>query len=99
MKELRLVLPAARDAERIEEYAAEFPAERLQVTLDPERIPGLDCLENYENAADWLRFCEAEAGRITWYMTERVRDGRIVGFVCLRHRLEYLSGKAANRFH
>ena len=89
MEELRLVLPAARDAERIEEYAAEFPAERLQVTLDPERIPGLDCLENYENAADWLRFCEAEAGRITWYMTERVRDGRIVGFVCLRHRLEY----------
>lgn len=74
---------------RIAQYRAEFPADRMRVTLNPDRIPGLDHLENYDNTADWLRYCRTMSGKITWYMSVRKTDGRTVGFVCLRHRLEY----------
>ena len=32
----------AADAPLIEEYRASFPKERMRVTFDPDRIPGLD---------------------------------------------------------
>ena len=89
MPGLFLVRPFLAGAQKIEAYRAEFPAEGMPVTFDPERIPGLDFLENYDSAADWLRFCESMAGKISWYMTVRESDGKAVGFLCLRHRLEY----------
>ena len=89
MSGLILVQPSLASAEKIAEYRAEFPAERMQVTCDPDRIPGLDCLEAYEHIPDWLRFCESMKGKISWYMTVRESDGKIVGFLCLRHQLEY----------
>ncbi|MBQ7655653.1 MAG: GNAT family N-acetyltransferase [Clostridia bacterium] len=89
MSILVLKRPSLADAEKIEEYRAEFPADRMRVTYDPERIPGLDRLENYDSVPDWLRFCESMKGKITWYMTVRESDGKIVGFLCLRHKLEY----------
>ena len=87
MDEIRLAEPTQADAERIAEYRAEFP--RNQVTCDPDRIPGLDGLEDFDSVADWLRYCESMRGKITWYMAVRNSDDRIVGFCCLRHRLEY----------
>lgn len=87
MDEIRLAEPTQADAERIAEYRAEFP--RSQVTCDPDRIPGLDGLEDFDSVADWLRYCETMRGKITWYMAVRNSDDRIVGFCCLRHRLEY----------
>ena len=89
MDKLRLVPPAMADAPAIAEYRAAFPAARLQVTLDPERIPGLDHLEQYGDVPTWLRFCKRMAGKISWFMCVREGDGRIVGFVCIRHALEY----------
>lgn len=89
MDEIRLEEPTRADAERIAEYRAEFPEDRMQVTCDPDRIPGLDGLEDFDCVADWLRFCETMRGKITWYMAVRNSDGRIVGFCCLRRKLEY----------
>ena len=89
MDELELIRPSAAYIREIIEYRDEFPAERARVTLDPDRIPGLDYLEDYDDPLDWLRFCEEMAGKISWYMAVRKGDGRVVGFVCLRHRLEY----------
>ena len=89
MSVLKLLLPSIQDVEEIEKYRAEFPADRVQVTAEPDRIPGLDYLENYSSVREWLEFCETMAGKITWYMSVRESDGKLVGFCCLRHKLEY----------
>lgn len=86
---LKLVKPSAEYAEQISEYRAEFPVERERVTYDPSRIPGTDYLEKYDNVLDWLAFCESMAGKLTWYMTIREDDSRLVGFIAFRHKLEY----------
>ncbi|MDE7292181.1 MAG: hypothetical protein K2N58_09065 [Treponemataceae bacterium] len=71
MEKIKLVEVSAEYAEKILEYRAEFPAERMRVTYDPERIPGLDYLENYgdgqkyENVIEWLKFCEEMSDKIT----------------------------------
>ena len=87
--EITLVRPSADYARQIDEYRAEFPSDRERVTLDPDRIPGADYLEDYASAAEWLDFCESEKERISWFMSVRRSDGRIVGMSCLRHKLEY----------
>ena len=38
---------------------------------------------------DWIDFCDGMSGKITWYMSVRESDGRIIGFLVLRHKLEY----------
>lgn len=38
---------------------------------------------------EWLKFCEEMSGKITWYMSIRESDEKIVGFIVFRHRLEY----------
>ena len=89
MDELQLVSLSLNMVDKIADYKASFPAERMRVTLDPDRIPGLDYLEEYENIPSWLQFCEAMRDKITWYATIRKRDGKMVGALCLRHKLEY----------
>lgn len=89
MSPIKLIKVYAEYAEQIEEYRAEFPAECMRVTYDSTRIPGLDYLEKYDNVLDWLQFCEAMSDKLTWYMAIRENDGRIVGFVVFRHKLEY----------
>ena len=89
MGEIGLVQLAAEYAEQIAAYRAEFSPDRMQVSYDPDRIPGMDYLENFSDVREWLRFCETEKGQITWYMSVRKKDRRIVGFSCLRHSLEY----------
>ena len=89
MPGLFLVSPTLADARKIEEYRAEFSSGWTRVSYDPDRIPGLDGLESHESVAAWLRYCDAMRGKISWFMTVRESDGRIVGFLCLRHRLAY----------
>ncbi len=89
MDELQLIRPTPAWAEAIATYRASFPDDRTQVTADPDRIPGLDGLEEYDSVPAWLAYCATMEGRISWYMAVRKRDGKIVGFCCLRHRLEY----------
>lgn len=89
MNEIKLLQPSIEDVEKIAEYRAEYPSDRMRVTLDPDRIPGLDYLEKYDNIYEWLQFCESMKDRITWYMSVRTSDRKIVGFCCLRHKLEY----------
>ena len=89
MNGISLVIPTQEDAERIAAYRAEFPAGRARVTYDPDRIPGIDHLERFSTVSEWLRFCETQKERITWFMSVRAGDDRILGFCCLRHRLEY----------
>lgn len=89
MSEITLIKPSAKYAEKIEEYRAEFPAERERVTYDPSRIPGMDYLEKYDNVHDWLQFCENMSDKLTWYMAIRQCDSKIVGFIVFRHKLEY----------
>lgn len=86
---MKLIKVSADYADQILEYRAEFPAERMRVTYDPDRIPGLDYLEKYENVLEWIQFCEGMSDKITWYMAVRERDGKIVGFIVFRHKLEY----------
>lgn len=89
MDAIRLIRPAAEYAARIEEYRAEFPTDRMRVTLNEERIPGMDYLEDFGSVREWLEFCEEQRDRLTWFMAVRDCDGKIVGFCCLRHKLEY----------
>lgn len=89
MDRVKLVQVSAEYAEQILEYRAEFPDERMRVTYDPGRIPGMDYLEKYDDVLDWIQFCEDMWDKITWYMTIRESDGKIVGFVVFRHKLEY----------
>jgi len=89
MSKINLIKVSAEYAEKIVEYREEFPDERMRVTYDPERIPGLDYLEKYDDVHDWLDFCEEMRDKITWYMSVRESDDRIIGFLVLRHKLEY----------
>ncbi len=89
MDEIKLVKPSAEYAEQIAEYREEFPSERMRVTYDPDRIPGMDYLEDYGSVQEWLDFCESMKDKISWFMSVRSSDGKIVGFCCLRHKLEY----------
>ena len=88
MGELRLMEPSVEWADRIEEYRAEFP-QGMRLTYHVARIPGLDYAEQYDDVCDWLAFCETMRGKVTWYMSVRESDGRIVGFCSLRHALEH----------
>lgn len=89
MGEIMLMKPSAEYALEIEHYRAEFPAERERVTYDANRIPGLDYIERYDNVIDWLQFCEDMSDKLTWYMTFRESDRKIIGFIVFRHNLEY----------
>ncbi|MCI9406543.1 MAG: GNAT family N-acetyltransferase [Oscillospiraceae bacterium] len=95
MDQIKLIRVSAKYAEKIWEYRAEFPADQMRVTYDPARIPGMDYLEKYndglkyENVLDWLTFCEDMSDKLTWYMSIRENDGKIVGFILFRHKLEY----------
>ncbi len=89
MEELRLVPVFPALTEKIVAYRAAFPRDRERVTVDPDRIPGLDYLEEYTDIPSWLRFCETMRDKITWYAAIRRQDGKMVGALCLRHRLEY----------
>lgn len=89
MSQIKLIKASAEYAEKIWEYRAEFPDERMRVTYDPERIPGLDYLEKYDNVLEWLQFCDEMSDKITWYMSVRESDDRIIGFIVFRHKLEY----------
>ena len=88
MDELRLIEPTLGYAAQIEEYRAEFPQD-MRLTYHVSRIPGMDYAEQYGDVVDWLAFCETMRGKVTWYMSVRESDGRIVGFCSLRHALEY----------
>ena len=87
MSRIKLIEVSAEYAEKILEYRAEFPAQRMRVTYDPSRIPGMDYLEKYDNVIEWLQFCEDMSDKITWYMAIRESDGKIVGFIVFRHKL------------
>lgn len=89
MEERRLFKPSIEYAEQIAEYKAEFSPEQIRATYDPDRIPGMDYLENYNSIPEWLRFLDTVKGKITWHMSVRMSDGKIIGFCCLRHKLEY----------
>lgn len=87
MSEMRFVSVTELSAAVVDEYRAAFPADRQRVTLDPKRIPGIDHLEEFADTAAWLTFCKAMAGKVSWYAL--TRNGRILGMLCLRHRLEF----------
>ena len=47
MKNIKLIKVSGEYAHEILEYTEEFPNERMRVTYNPNRIPGLDYLEDY----------------------------------------------------
>lgn len=89
MSDLILTRPTLSDRSAIEAYRAEFLPGRARVTFDPARIPGMDHLEACGSVEAWLRFMEEMKGKISWFMSVRPSDRRPIGFLCLRHRLEY----------
>ena len=86
---LTLIRPCRAWLRRISDYRAAFSPDRARVTYIPERVPGLDHLEEFESAGEWLKYAARMKGRISWYMAVRLSDLRVVGFVCLRHDLRY----------
>ena len=89
MTELLLVQPSKEYADRIDEYRSEFSLDGPRMTYFENRIPGMDHLEEYETVDEWLQYTETMEGKISWYMAVRKSDNRIIGFSCLRHKLEY----------
>ena len=89
MDTLRLLPLSLEMMEELTAYRAEFLPGRPRVTYDPDRVPGLDHLENFPNVPEWLRWCGTMSGKITWFASVRESDGLPVGCLCLRHRLEY----------
>ena len=89
MSEIKLIKLSAGYLYEIEKYRSEFPDERERVTLIPDRIPGMDYLENYDNVSEWLKFCETMSDKLSWYISIRESDSKIVGFMVFRHKLEY----------
>ena len=62
MEKLRLIPVTEAAAEAVEGYRAAFPEDRERVTYDPRRIPGLDGLEAFPDAAAWIRYTREMAG-------------------------------------
>ena len=89
MEKLRLEKLNEKHLGQISGYISEFPEERLKVTFDPDRIPGLDHLECFGSIGEWYAFCLKNTGKISWFVTIRESDGKMIGAVCLRHSLEY----------
>lgn len=89
MDAISLVGVSPKFAGKIEDYAASFPCGRERVTFDPDRIPGLDHLEQFGSVAGWLEFCQQMRGKIGWFISLRESDGKMIGALCLRHSLEY----------
>ena len=89
MKNIKLIKVSGEYAHEILEYTEEFQNQRMRVTYNPNRIPGLDYLEEYENVSEWICYCESMLNKITWYMAIRENDNKIVGFIVFRHKLEY----------
>lgn len=89
MDKIKLVKVSVEYADKIMEYKSEFPDDRERVTYDPARIPGMDYLEKYDNVFEWIEFCKSMSDKLTWYMTVRECDNRIIGFIVFRHKLEY----------
>ena len=78
MEELRLFKPSIEYAEQIAEYKAEFSPEQIRATYDPDRIPGMDYLENYNSIPEWLCFLDTVKGKITWYITSIMRFSAVI---------------------
>lgn len=89
MDEITLVPVSAAYADQLLEYRSAFPDSREQVTCDPDRIPGMDHLEDFGSIGEWLAYCESMQGKVSWYMTLRQADEAIVGCCVLRHSLDY----------
>lgn len=70
-------------------YRAEFLPGRPRVTHDPDRVPGLDHLEDFPSVSEWLRWCAAMKGKISWFAAMRESGRAPVGCLCLRHKLEF----------
>ena len=87
--DIKLIQPSIEVAAKIAEYRKEFIADHIRVTFNPNKIPGLDYLEKFDNVHEWLQFCKSMGNKITWYMSVRTSDEKIVGFCCLRHKLEF----------
>ena len=86
---LELTEVSPDDADEITAFRREFPVGRMQATPDPDCIPGLDGLERFSGAEEWLRYTGEMKGKITWYLSRRPGEKSIVGCLCLRHALEY----------
>ena len=89
MEGIVLAAPAEEYIDEIKEYRDEFPVGAMTATPDPEAIPGMDGLEKCGSVEEWLEMCRSEKGRISRYMAIRISDGALVGFCCLRSKLEY----------
>ena len=89
MNDIELVAASAEYAEQIKEYAAEFPADRMKVVPEEDRIPGLDNLEEYDSVEEWLEYCREMTGKTAWFLSVRKSDNKIIGALILRYKLEY----------
>lgn len=89
MDKLILAVATAVYSDMIADYRGEFPAEGAGVTAVPGQIPGLDRFEEFGSTEEWLGYCEKMRGKISWFLTLRESDGKMIGAVCLRHSLEY----------
>ncbi|MBQ6181819.1 MAG: GNAT family N-acetyltransferase [Ruminococcus sp.] len=89
MNDIELTEVSAEFAEQIREYVSEFPADRMKVVPEDDRIPGLDLLEEYDSVEEWLEYCKEMSGKIQWFLSVRKSDHKIIGALVLRHSLEY----------
>jgi len=89
MDKVDLILPSIKYIREIEDYKNEYSSDGIRVTYNRKRIPGMDYLEDFNNVTEWLAYCDSMKDRITWFMCVKSANMKIVGFCCIRHRLEY----------
>ena len=77
---IRLQEVTPKMAAQIDEMAAEFPVGKMTATPDPDRIPGLDRLEEFPGAAEWIGHLRS-SDKYKCFISVRERDGKAVGAV------------------
>ena len=74
--------------EQIKEYISAYEAD-MKVTYDENAIPGLDGISDIATVRDFIDYTQEMEGKVSWFLSLRKSDGKLIGALVLRHDLSY----------
>lgn len=74
--------------EQIKEYISVYEAD-MRVTYDENAIPGLDGISDIATVRDFIDYTQEMEGKVSWFLSLRKSDGKLIGALVLRHDLSY----------